>query len=91
MYSKKTTVINKTGLHARPASVFVKKAKEFSSDITITNLNTPEEKPGNAKTIFGVLRLAMVQGTEVLISAEGTDEEEAVTALIELIESGFGE
>ena len=91
MYSATTTVINATGIHARPATEFVKKAKTFTSEIKVENLNTPNEKPANAKAILGVLRLALVKGTEIRISAEGEDENAAVTALIQLVESGFGE
>lgn len=91
MYSATTTVINETGLHARPATEFVRLAKTFSSEITIENLSRPEQKPSSAKGILGVLRLAMVKGSEVKISAVGEDEEKAVVSLVQLIESGFGE
>lgn len=91
MYSATTTVINATGIHARPATEFVKKAKTYASDIKVENLNTPNAKPANAKAILSVLRLALVRGTSIRISAEGEDEEAAVTALIQLVESGFGE
>lgn len=90
MYTKRTTIINKTGLHARPASIFVKEAKKFESKINITNLKKPDTV-GNAKTIFSVLAQALSQGTEVEIGAEGPDEQEAVDTLIALIDGGFGE
>lgn len=91
MYSARTKVINKTGLHARPASEFVKEAKKYASKITIANLDTPEEDPTNAKSVISVLSLAMVQGTAVELTANGADEKEAVDALIALIDGGFGE
>ncbi len=91
MYTERTTIINRSGLHARPASVFVKEAKTFASKVKIQNLKTPEEVPANAKSIVSVLGLGMGQGTEVEISAEGPDEEKAVKALVALIESGFDE
>jgi len=91
MYTKKATIINKTGLHARPASDFINKAKKFSSRITIANLNDPSEEPVNAKSIISVLSLSMGPGTEVEICANGEDEQSAVDALITLINSGFGE
>ena len=91
MYSKKTVVINPTGLHARPAGAFVRVAKEYKSRITIANLFTPEEDSVNAKSIIGVLSLGMGKGTEVEITAEGKDEQAAVDALIALIDSGFDE
>lgn len=91
MYSQTTKVINASGLHARPASLFVKEAKAFASRICIQNLRTPAEKPANAKSIISVLALGMAQGTDVEITADGPDEESAVNALIALIDSGFGE
>ena len=91
MYTAKTTIINKTGLHARPASDFVKEAKKFTAKIKIANLSTPEEAPVNAKSIISVLSLGMAQGTEVELIAEGEDEQQAVETLVSLIKSGFGE
>ncbi|HHY83164.1 MAG TPA: HPr family phosphocarrier protein [Clostridiales bacterium] len=90
MYTRKTTIINKTGLHARPASDFVNAAGKFKSRITIKNI-TEDEGPMNAKSIIHVLSLGMGPGTEVELSAQGEDEKEAVDFLIELIDSGFGE
>ncbi len=89
MYSKNAVVINKTGLHARPASAFVQAAGKFSSKITIENLKTG--KQANAKSIVLLLTLAVNQGTEVQITADGADEIAAVDQLTALIESGFGE
>ena len=91
MFSKETTVINRTGLHARPASDFVKCAKQFASRITIANLSDPAEDPVNAKSIVSVLSLGMGAGTKVQIAAAGEDEETAVLALCALIDSGFDE
>ncbi|MBC8584774.1 HPr family phosphocarrier protein [Youxingia wuxianensis] len=92
MYSRKTTVINRTGLHARPASQFIDAAKKFTSRIHIRNLSLEEEDNlANAKSIISVLTLAMVQGSEIEIIAEGDDEKEAVDSLIALVDSGFGE
>ena len=81
------TIQDKVGLHARPAALFVKKAKEFSSAITITN----KGKTVNAKSLVLVLGLAAVQGSEVEISADGADEKEAVAALEDLLENGVHE
>lgn len=89
MYEKKTTIVNKTGLHARPASQFVAAAKGYSSKITITNLATG--KSADAKMLLRLLTLVLVQGTEVNLSAEGEDEVKAVDELVALIESGFDE
>jgi len=77
----------KVGLHARPAALFVQLAKQFQSEIQINNSG----KMANAKSILSVLALGVYQGTKVVLSAEGEDENEALTALKELIESNFGE
>lgn len=87
MYQKETTVVNKTGLHARPASQFVQMAKGFESKITITNLNN--SKSADAKSMIKVLILALIKGTPICIEAEGKDETEAVDSLVKLIDSGF--
>lgn len=87
MYSKKTVVQNKTGLHARPASDFVAAAKNYKSKLTI---KTSEEE-ANAKSIILLLSLGVSVGTEVEICADGEDEVEAVEALVSLIDSKFGE
>ncbi len=90
MYARQTKIINKTGLHARPASSFVMATKEFKSDITIRNVDTGSD-PANAKSIIMLLAAGLASGTTVEIAASGNDEKEAVDALIALIESGFGE
>lgn len=84
-----TTVINPNGIHARPASIFVNKAKEFESNITVENMATGKAK--NAKAILGVMTLALVKGTQIRITAEGPDEDAAITAMAELVDSGCGE
>ena len=90
MWKQRTTVQNETGLHARPASDFVIKAKEFQSNVTIQNIDTGNQ-PVNAKSILRLLGEGIACGTQVEIAAEGQDEQLAVASLIELIESGFGE
>ena len=90
MYTRTTTVVNKTGLHARPASDFVKAAKEFDSKITIKNVTTGAG-PVSAKSIVMLLTLALSQGNRIEISADGACEEDAVDALIALVDGGFGE
>lgn len=90
MTSIQTTIINKTGLHARPASDFVLRAKTFESKITIRNINGNSE-PINAKSIVRLLAEGMGQGTEIEIVTEGPDEQQAAEELITLIKSGFGE
>ena len=85
MFSKDVTVQNQVGLHARPATFFIQKANEFKSSIWIEK----DERRVNAKSLLGVLSLGIVGGTEIKIIADGTDEEDAVNGLVELVESGF--
>jgi len=89
MYNNTAKLINASGLHARPASDFVKLAKTFQSKISIRRVG--EEKGVNAKSIVMLLSQGLACGTMVEITAEGEDEETAVKALVELIASGFGE
>jgi len=85
--SNKVTIINKLGLHARPAAMFVQLANKFESDIFLTK-NGVEV---NGKSIMSVMMLAIESGSEVTIRAMGRDENEAVDELSSLIESGFDE
>jgi len=87
MFQQNVIVKNKTGLHARPAALFVQTANKFKSEIFIEK----QGKKVNAKSIMGVMSLAVSKGTEIIISAQGEDEKEAVNKLVELIESKFGE
>jgi phosphocarrier protein len=87
MYIKEATVNNQVGLHARPATFFIQKANEFKSSIWI-EMN---ERRVNAKSLLGVLSLGIVKGTKFNIIADGNDEEEAVSSLIELISTNFSE
>lgn len=87
MYTVKVEVKNKTGLHARPAATFVKTANKFKSGITIKK----DGKEANAKAILSVLTLGAAMGSVVSITADGEDEQQAVSTLVELIESKFGE
>jgi len=88
MYRRGTQIINASGLHARPASDFVKTAKSFESRIIICKVG---EEEVNAKSIMRILTAGMSKGTKIEISAEGPDEKEAVDSLVTLIEGGFGE
>ena len=87
MYTQEITVNNEVGLHARPATYFIQKANEFKSDIWVEK----EERRVNAKSLLGVLSLGIVQGTTIRLIADGSDQEEAVKALADLIENNFGE
>ena len=86
MYSKVTVVKNQSGLHARPAAEFVKLASKFKSQIHIKK-NIENAPLANAKSVIFLLSLGLTSGTEVLISAEGIDEIEAVDALVDLIDN----
>ena len=87
MYSKEAVVNNQVGLHARPATFFIQKANEFKCSIWVER----EERKVNAKSLLGVLSLGIVKGTGITLIADGSDEEEAVEALIKLISSDFAE
>ena len=89
MKTEIVTVVNPTGLHARPAAKFVKKAMTFSSTIRVENTNNGAS--ADAKSIIMLLTLALSQGTAMKITADGPDETEAVQTLAELVEGGFGE
>jgi phosphotransferase system HPr (HPr) family protein len=84
------TVKHPVGLHARPAAQFVQMANQFQSSITVENLSG-NGGPVDAKSILSVLTLGVNQGTEIEITAQGTDEQEAIQALKALVESDFGE
>ena len=87
MYTQEITVKNEVGLHARPATYFIQKANEFKSGIWVEK----EERRVNAKSLLGVLSLGIVKGNTITLIADGSDQEEAVKALVELIENNFGE
>ncbi len=85
--SASVTVMNQSGLHARPASIFVQKAARHKCDIHVIKDN----KQINAKSIMGILSGGIAQGTTVSIEADGPGAKEAVDELVELINSNFGE
>jgi PTS hybrid protein len=76
-------LVNRDGLHARPAADLVTRASAYSSAITVNGQN--------AASLLGVMALGLTRGAHVVVEATGDDATEAVTALVELIESGFGE
>lgn len=79
--------MNKLGLHARAASVFIKTATAFGSKITITN----SSKEANGKSIMSMMMLQAACGTQIEVSIDGDDENEAMIAIEALVSSGFGE
>ena len=87
MIEREATIVNRDGLHARPAAKIVRLASTFSAEVELA-------KDGvgvNGKSIMGVMMLAAEYGSELLLRADGTDEEDAVSAIAKLIESKFGE
>jgi len=90
MITQKLLVTNQVGLHARPASLFVKTAAGFHAVIQVRNVSRATGWV-NAKSILRVLGLGVEQSHEIEISAEGEDAQEALSALAALVHSNFGE
>lgn len=86
MVSKTATILNKQGLHARPATAMVNTAAKFKSEIFIIK----DDKKVNGKSILGLLVLAAESGSSLTIEANGPDENEAVDALVDLVSDHFG-
>ena len=89
MVTREVEIINKTGLHARPASEFIQTCSKFKCKITIGRAN--DEDRYDAKSIMNILLLGLCHGERAVLTAEGEDEEEAITTLVNLFNSGFGE
>ncbi len=87
MAEREVTIVNKLGIHARPAAEIVKTCAKFKSAITIIR----DELEVNAKSIMGVMMLAAEQGAKITLRAEGPDEDAALDALAALIAGKFGE
>ena len=87
MKEKNVKIVNKLGLHARPASLIVQTAMAFSSNIYIIK----DEIKVDAKSIMGILMLAAACGTELNLQTEGSDEEQALEKMVEIFNNGFGE
>ncbi|MBP5183173.1 MAG: HPr family phosphocarrier protein [Lentisphaeria bacterium] len=82
-------VVNRMGLHARPACILVQEASRFSSEIRLAGGAAKEAVDG--KSLMSILTLAAGKGTQITITAEGPDAREAVESLVRLFESGFDE
>ncbi|MEA4814633.1 MAG: HPr family phosphocarrier protein [Oscillospiraceae bacterium] len=87
MYMQEVTVNNEVGLHARPATFFIQKANEFKSGVWVEK----DERRVNAKSLLGVLSLGIVKGMSFNLIADGSDEKEAVEALVKLVNANFAE
>jgi len=80
-------IVNVLGLHARAAARFVRTAARYRAKVTITKDGTTTD----GKSILGILFLAAAVGSEIVIAAEGDDENEALEALVRLVANGLGE
>ena len=87
--SAKVKITNKLGLHARPAMMFVETASQYESKITTRR--TDQDETVDGKSIMQLMMLAATKGTELEISAQGPDAQDAVTNLVSLIKSNFSE
>lgn len=87
MISQKVTVHNPTGLHLRPAGILCKEAMKFKSLITFSF----QGGTANAKSVLSVLGACVKSGDEIELVCEGIDEEEALKAMVQAVESGLGE
>jgi phosphocarrier protein len=87
MTAQTVTVVNQLGMHARAAAKFVHVATRFEARVRVAR----EGREMDGKSIMGILLLAAARGSTISISADGADEQEAVRALVALVESGFGE
>jgi phosphocarrier protein len=87
--SARVTIVNRLGLHARPAMTFVQAASEFASDVTVRRADHDEVVDG--KSIMQMLMLAGTCGTEIELTTNGSDEEKALKDLVALVKAGFNE
>ena len=87
MQQKDVQIINKLGLHARASAKLTQLASSFKSEVMMSRNN----RRVNAKSIMGVMMLAAAKGTTISIETNGTDEAEAMQALVKLINDYFGE
>jgi phosphocarrier protein HPr len=87
MQQREVEIVNKLGLHARASAKLTQTASRFESEVWLTR----NGRRVNAKSIMGVMMLAAAKGSTVLIETAGTDEEQAIGAVTDLIANRFGE
>lgn len=87
MQNQNFIIKNRLGLHARAAAQLVQTANKFNSEVALIK----DDMEVNGKSIMGILLLAAPQGTDISVTVDGTDEEQAMKVIAELIEDGFGE
>ena len=87
MQRTEAVIVNKLGLHARPSAKIAQLATKYRSEVWMSK----GTRRINAKSIMGVMMLAAARGSTLVVEADGPDEQEAVSALCDLIANGFGE
>ncbi len=87
MITKQLTILNKLGIHARPAAQFVRVASRFQSDVTVEK----DDESVDGKSIMGLMMLAVGWGAEIKVTVDGADEQECLESLEKLVNSKFGE
>ncbi len=84
---KEFTIINKNGMHARPAAQFVKQASQFKCEVLVEK----DDEQVNGKSIMGLMMLAAAKGECIKIITDGADADQAMAALGSLVNNGFGD
>ena len=87
MPEKRLEIVNRMGLHARPASAFVRLAGQYEAEVTVAK----DGLEVNGKSIMGVLMLAAERGSAIVVRTEGPDADEALDALTDFVSGGFEE
>jgi len=87
MIEKTFLIVNKLGLHARASAKFVTTASQFESEINVSR----NDRTVNGKSIMGMMMLAAAKGTEIIVTANGNDAEQALQEIESLINDYFGE
>ena len=87
MVERTVTIVNRQGLHARPAAEIVKLTSKYQSEVTLVR----DDLEVNGKSIMGVMMLAAECGATIILRASGPDDEAAIGAIAELIAAKFGE
>jgi phosphocarrier protein HPr len=90
LLKEEITVHHEVGLHARPAAVFVRMASSFPATIQVRKLGE-QGRTANAKSILSILGLGVNQGDQIEITTDGERSDEALKALVDLINNNFGE
>jgi phosphocarrier protein len=87
MTERRVKILNKTGVHVRPAGLFVETANRFRSTVRVS----AGDREADGRSILSLMLIELTPGAEILIRTEGDDEDQAATALAALVESGFRE